>query len=490
MKRRKFRKDITEKLTEYVVGLRFNRIPPEVSEKTKHCVLDLLGIMVRARYEAESSEVVISAVRSLGMNSGKCTAVCNTETFASHYAALINATLGHSMDFDDSHLRGSLQPGAVIIPAALALAESAGVDGKTLITGIVAGYDVGCKIGIALNPRAHYDRGFHPAATAGVFAATAAGANILGSNSNILKNAFGINGSQAAGSMQFLENGSWNKRIQVGFAAHNAIYSLAMAKHGVMGAACPLEGDLGFFHAYSDNADPEKVLQGLGQQFEIEQTALKPYPSSRFTHSAIDLIIQLVENENIAPDEIVEISIGLASKGVDIVGLPPERKRRPQSVVDAQFSMHFTCAVAAAYRRLTWADYDKIWDPEIIKLMDRINVVHDPLAEVEYPDKLAVNLTIRARNQIFHRFIDIAKGEPEKPLTWDEVVSKFNELSEVGIDEKRRSQIVDKVTNMDKLRNVKDLMALLRSKRLKTAKKSLNSKDNEHCKARIKENVF
>jgi 2-methylcitrate dehydratase PrpD len=459
----KMKNNITEQLAKYVVDLKFNMLPNEVLEQAKHCLLDLLGIMVRARFDAESSEPVIRSVKTLGGSTGKCTAVCNAENFAPHYAALINGTLGHSLDFDDTHRRASLHPGSAIIPAALAIAESEGADGKTLITGMVAGYDVGCKISMALTPKNHYDRGFHPSATTGVFGATAAGASILGLNSKTLENAFGINGSQAAGSLQFLHNGAWNKRIHVGLAAHNAIYSLVMAQNEVIGASHPLEGEAGFFHGYSDGAEPEKVLSGLGEVFEIQQTALKPYPSCRFTHSPIELIIQIVKSENLAADEIEEISIGLASKAIDIVGAPQERKRRPKSTVDAQFSVHFTAAVAAAHRQLVWTDYDKISDPEIIKLMDRIHVVNDMKAEAEYPDNLACNLTLKAKGKTYNLYSNIAKGEPENPHTWDEVVLKFNLLSEVGLDENRRSQIVDYVANLETLGNVKDLMILLRT---------------------------
>ncbi len=453
---------ITGRLADYVVGLSYNRLPPEVVEKTKHCLLDLMGIMVRARFDAESSEPVTDAVKELGGAAGKCTAVGNKETFTPHHAALLNGTYAHSLDFDDTHRRGSLHPGAAIIPGALAVAEASGADGKALITGIVAGYDVGCKLSIAARPKVHYDRGFHPTATTGVFGATAAGASILKFSSSTLQNAFGLNGSQAAGSMQFLENGAWNKRVHVGLAAHNAIYSLTMAQKGVIGSSNAIEGEAGFLHAYTDGADPQEVLKDLGEQFEIYHTALKPYPCCRFTHGPIDLILEIVNEEDIKADEIEEIVIGLQTKGIDITGAPADRKRRPQSVVDGQFSMHFTGAVAAAYRRMVWADYDKLFDPEIVRLMDRINVVHDPMVEAKYPDKFAGSVTIKARGQVFYGFTDLAKGEPEKPLTWEEVVDKFNDLSAVGLNESRRNQIVERVANLETMANIRDLMALFR----------------------------
>ena len=453
---------ITERLADHAIGLKFDSIPTEVVEKTKHHLLDLLGIMVRAKFDAESSEPVTAAVRELGGAAGSCTAVGNSETFTPAHAALINGIYAHSLDFDDTHRRASLHPGTTVIPTALALAESTNADGKTLTTAIVAGYDITCKVSIAAKPKIHYDRGFHPTATTGVFGSTAAGSVILKLDRETLQNAFGINGSQVAGSMQFLENGAWNKRLHVGFAAHNAILSLVMAQKGAVGASHPIEGFAGFFHAYSDGANPELAIQDLGHVFEVSNTALKPYPSCRFSHSAIDLIIEIVEEEDIRGEDIEEMTVGLPAKGMDLVGIPADRKRRPQSVVDGQFSMHFTGAIAAAHRRMTWADYGKLSDPEIVRIMDRMHAIEDPEAEAVYPDSLAGSVTIKAKGKDIRRFCEISKGEPEKPLSWEAVVSKFNDLAAIGLDQNRREQIIGCVANIEELSNVKDLMALLR----------------------------
>ena len=453
---------ITERLADHAIGLKFDSIPTEVVEKTKHHLLDLLGIMVRAKFDAESSEPVTAAVRELCGAGGKCTAIGNSETFTPAHAALINGIYAHSLDFDDTHRRASLHPGTTVIPTALALAESTNADGKTLTTAIVAGYDITCKVSIAAKPKIHYDRGFHPTATTGVFGSTAAGSVILKLDRETLQNAFGINGSQVAGSMQFLENGAWNKRLHVGFAAHNAILSLVMAQKGAVGASHPIEGFAGFFHAYSDGANPELAIQDLGHVFEVSNTALKPYPSCRFSHSAIDLIIEIVEEEDIRGEDIEEMTVGLPAKGMDLVGIPADRKRRPQSVVDGQFSMHFTGAIAAAHRRMTWADYGKLSDPEIVRIMDRMHAIEDPEAEAVYPDSLAGSVTIKAKGKDIRRFCEISKGEPEKPLAWEEVVTKFNDLAAIGLDQNRREQIIGCVANIEELSNVKDLMALLR----------------------------
>lgn len=450
--------EITARLADHAANLEYERLTLEVVEKAKQCILDVAGIAIRARFDAESSEPITVAVKELAGSGGKCTAIGNREDFPTQYAALLNGTYAHTLDFDDTHRRGSIHPGASIIPGALAVAEEAGASGKALIAGVVAGYDVTCRVSEAAGPRAHYDHGFHPTATAGTFGTTAAGARILGMSSLTLQDAFGLNGSQAAGSMQFLENGGWNKRVHPGLAAHNAVYALKFAQKGFIGASNPLEGPAGFFKSYSDAPEPERALLGLGEQYSIADTAFKPYPSCRFTHTPLDLILEMVHTEDISATDIEGITIGLAQKGIDIVGVPADRKRRPQSIVDGQFSMHFTAAVAAAHRRMTWDDYDKIKDPSIVSLMDRIEVVHDPACQAEYPDKFAGSVEIRARGERFSRFSALAKGEPENPLSWEEVVGKFHDLASVGFDRRRRDKIVEAIRGLESAADVREVM--------------------------------
>jgi len=383
------------------------------------------------------------------------------ERFSSQYAAFINGTYAHSLAFDDIHRHGYINPGCVVIPTALALGESTGVDGKTFIAAIVAGYDVSCLISEALIPKTHFDRGFHPTATAGVFGGTAAGAVILNFDSVSLHNAFGINGSQAAGSLQFLENGAWNMGFNAGFSAYNAVASLIMAQNGVLGASNPLEGRAGFLHSYSDHARPEIVMQKLRKEYQILNTALKPYPCSRFIHTPIDLIISIVTNENIWSEDIEEIIIGLPSKSIDMVAFPQDKKKNPVNVVDSQFSIYLTVAVAAAYRRFICEDFTRINEPVIKKLIEQITVVYDDAAETLYPEKLAARVIIKVRGKTYEKFDAIAKGEPEKPLSWSEITAKFNDLMPKNCSKQLKSKIVSKIRNLEDIKNVKELASLL-----------------------------
>ena len=163
---------ITRELAEFVAGLSYDALPVEVRERVKALALDLVGIAVRARNDAESTPAMVAAAGLLGMTGGTCTVIGDAAGYAPPGAAMLNGTLAHSLDFDDTHAPGSLHPSAPIVPAAFAAAEMTGSDGKAAIAAIVAGYEVQIRLSLALDPAAHYDRGFHPTATCGAFGAT------------------------------------------------------------------------------------------------------------------------------------------------------------------------------------------------------------------------------------------------------------------------------------------------------------------------------
>ncbi|MPZ92278.1 MAG: MmgE/PrpD family protein [Actinobacteria bacterium] len=422
-------KGITRRLSEYVTALRFEDIPAEAVDRTGRFVLDAVGIAFRASVDSDSTGSIRDGFVALARD-GKASVFGTELSLSPAHAAAINASLCHSLDFDDTHREGSVHPGASVVPTVLALAEEHGADGPQVITAIVAGYDVTCKLAMALDPQSHYDRGFHPTGTAGVFGATAAGASLLGLSAEELENAFGVNCSQAAGSMQFFDNGAWNKRIHPGLAAHNAILALEFAKRGFVGSSRAIEGDHGVLHAYSDTARAEVAVSGLGERFEILHTAIKPYPACRYAHAPLDAIIDLVEEHGLVPDDVESVVIGLPEAGVGLIGRPVERKRAPKNIVDGQFSMHFLAAVALTSRRMTWDEYDLIGDPGVDNLMQRTEVVPDDEASRAYPEQWLSSVEINTRGKRFAERRTGARGEPELFLEWDEIERKFDDLAE------------------------------------------------------------
>src|SRR5687767_8251819 len=312
----------TRELAEFVTRLSYDALPADVPERVKALALDLTGIMLRARHDAESTPAMLSAARLLGFTGGACTVVGDAAGYTPPGAAMLNGTLAHSLDFDDTHAPGSLHPSAPITPAAFAAAEMTGSDGKALIAAIVAGYEVQIRLSLALDPAAHYDRGFHPSATCGAFGAAAAAGRVLGLDSQGHANAFGIVLSMAAGSMQFLANGAWTKRSHVGHAAMCGLIAATLAREGYKGAAEPLEGKWGFLHGYAPASDGRKAIDGLNRRWETLNVAVKPYPSCRYGHAAIDGILALRAANDVRAGEIEAIEIGVSDAGWKIIGDP------------------------------------------------------------------------------------------------------------------------------------------------------------------------
>jgi len=450
---------ITRRLAEYAVNLGFADLPVATVEKTKQAILDLVGIAIRASVAGESSDVVRQVVDGLG-GAGSATAIGLGPRYAPHYAALLNGTFAHTLDFDDTHEGGSIHPGAPTIPAVLAIAEETRASGAGVLAAIVAGYDATVRIAEAADPAAHYDRGFHPTATCGTFGATAAVANVVHAKADVLENAFGINGSQAAGSLQFLENGAWNKRIHTGLTAHNAILAMRFAQAGAVGARHALEGRSGFFRGYTDGADPEHVVRTLGERFAIDETAFKPYPSCRYSHAAIDLIREIAAESNLRPEDVSAIRIGLPRKGLDLIGVPEDAKRAPQSIVDGQFSMFFLAAVALLHGRMTWNDYKLLGDEAVVRTIERIEVRLDPEIEARFPT-MAASVEIDTNGTTTRRINWTPKGEPDKPLSWEEVEAKFLSLASAVYDDAHCARIIETTRRLERIADVTELTSLL-----------------------------
>lgn len=442
---------VTKTLAEFAANLRFEDIPPTVVERTKLLVLDLVGIAVRARFDSDSTPATFAAVTALEMDGGSCSVFGDRGGYAPPAAALLNGALAHSLDFDDTHAPGSLHPGAPVVPAALAMAEKTGASGHDLIAGIVAGYEIICRLSMALVPADHYDRGFHPTATCGAFAATAAAGRVLGLTAEEMAHAFGIALSETAGSMQYLENGAWTKRFQVGNAAKNGVVAAAFAKAGYTGASHAIEGKYGFLNAYAPHAKPEIAVADLGKVWELAATAVKPYPACRMTHAAADAASDLRRLHNIDPKAIDRVVVGLSRKGIDLTGAPEAQKRNPQNVVDGQFSMHFVAAVALRQGSMGWDDYPvHLTNADTLDLTRKVSVVNDPDVEAEYPRNLAGKVTVHMRDgTTYDAFVRHPKGEPENFVTAAELRTKFATLVKPYLGEAGEAALFSAVMRLE-----------------------------------------
>jgi 2-methylcitrate dehydratase PrpD len=460
----------TETLARFAADLRISDVPDAVAERAKLLIFDTFGIMVRATHDAESTPSLLRAAARLGYEGGGISGAGLETSYTPPGAAMINGTLAHSLDFDDTHAGGSLHPSAPILPAALAAAEMAGVSGRDMLAAIIVGYEVQIHISLALGPTDHYRRGYHPSATCGAFGAAAAAGRLLGLDAKGMTRAFGIVLSQAAGSLQFLEDGAWTKRFQVGWAAQNGLVAATLAAEGFIGPTKALEGRAGFLSTYAPNPDPEKVVAGLGGDWETMNIAVKPYPSCRYSHAPLDALISLRAQNGINGDDVELVEVGVSKTGMILIGEPQASKQSPKTVVDGQFSMPFLAAVALRSGGMGWDDYDRhLKDPATLDLCRRITTAPDPKPEAEFPERLSGIVRIRTKYGNFEEFVRIPKGEPENFVSDLELRAKFDGLTTVTLSDARRNALSTALLSLEKVTDVGALMALTRSNRTAVA---------------------
>ena len=454
---------ITRTIAEFAAAISHESVPAETIERTQMFVMDNVGIMLRAKHDAESTPALITGAMAMGLDGGSSVAIGDRRGFTPPGAALINGTLAHSLDFDDTHAASSLHPSAPIVPAALAAAEMAGADGEELIPAIIAGYEIQIRLSLALDPSDHYDRGFHPTVTCGVFGAAAAAGRIFCLDAEQMELAFGIALSQAAGSMQFLVDGSWMKRYHVGHAAMCGLMAATFAKEGYRGVEDAFEGRAGFFHAYAPDPDPAKAIEGLGEVWETMAIGVKPYPSCRYSHAALDALIELRAANDINPDDIEAVDIGLPETGWKIIGDPEADKHNPQGVVDGQFSMAFCAAVALREGGLGWDDYaHHIGNAKTLDLCRRVRAAPDPQAEAEFPANLSGVAKVTTKSGVFEAFVAIPKGEPDNFLSANELRAKFDTLVSPYLPALRVDELATRLLDLPNESDISQVLRLTR----------------------------
>ena len=450
--------NMTEKFANFCEELRYEDLPHDVIKRTKLLILDTVGIIIRARHDAESTSSLVSAIERLEMSNGSCQVFSDNKSYSPSAAALLNGTLAHSLDFDDTHAEASLHSSAPILAAALAAAEMNKSSGQQLITACVVGYEIQIRLGLAGGSSAHYKKGFHPSATCGIFGAAAAAGYLMGLNKDQYISAFGIALSQSAGSMQFLTDGAWTKRSHVGQAAQNGLSCAIMAAEGFKGPSKAFEGQWGYFHSYASGGDMEKAIDGLGKKFETLNLGVKPYPSCRYSHAAIDGIIELKNELGFSTAELDDIDIGLSETALNIIGYPLSDKQNPKSVVDGQFSMPFCAAVTVKSGGLKWDDYkNHLNDSDTLSLCNKIKVSPDKDAEECCPEYMSAKVKVVVKGKKYEKFVKIPKGEPENFMEDSEFILKFRSLTEPYLSNEKIDQLTGSMLKLDQSNNINSI---------------------------------
>jgi len=354
-------------------------------------------------------------------------------------AAFANAACAHALDMDDGHRYAALHPGTVVIPAAIAAAEHAGASSRDLITGIVCGYEVMIRVGMAINPSS-LGRGFHSTGTAGPFGACGAAASILDLGHDEIVGAFGMAGLQGSGLLQVNHDegpGGEAKALNAARAASAGYVACEMARRGARGPAKIFEGKDGFLQAFADKTKPELLTAGLGEHFETVNSYVKFYASGRHSHACIDAALEAFAAADIGIEDIASIEVATYATAIRFTGITDVR-----SPAAARFSIAYSIALALATGdagpdAFTQANVD---EPRIQALAASIRVTANERWEAAYPSQRGATVRIRDRAGREHvAEAELAKGEPERPATRDDILAKFmrNASPQIGKDAAR-----------------------------------------------------
>jgi len=408
--------------------------PPPIADLVAQRLTDTIAVALAAGDEAPVR--IVRSVAAAEGGPGAATVLGSGERLSPSAAALVNGTMAHALDFDDTHLPSILHPSASVVPAALAVAQTTRSSGAEVVAALAAGLEITCRLGMAAYDSGRrnsifFENGFHATSICGTLGAAAAASLLLGGGPGILAHALGIAASMGAGLLEANRTGGAVKRTHCGWAAHAGVVAARLAAAGLTGPPTVLEGRFGFFRAYTGGfLDHDALVGGLGDRWAAERIFTKPYPTNHFTHAGIDAAIAL-RSAGLAVSEVVGMELGVAGPTLRTIAEPAEDKARPTTGYHARFSGPFTVATAlvgGGGLGVSSEDFDdrSVHDPERLRLAALVRCHEDEEASAGFPDDFPGVLTVRLRDGTVaeHRVVH-TRGGPDRPLSRAELAAKF-----------------------------------------------------------------
>src|SRR5687768_11182393 len=457
---------LTQEVASYVAHTRFQDIPKDVVHLARGFILDGLGVALAGSTD-ECSRIVPRHIRHAA-GRGESSILGTALSAPAPKAALANGVSGHAMDYDDTQLSTSKEavygllthPTTPVLAAVLAAGEKQKISGADLLLAYIVGVEVECRIADSINPR-HYQSGFHSTATMGGLGAVMAVGKILRLRENVLVQALGICASMAAG---LRENfGTMTKPLHAGRAAENGVTAALLAQSGFTAATNILEAQRGFYHAMAGGYDESKIAGRLGRPYFMEEPgiSIKPYPSGSLSHPAQDLILDLVKAHDLHASDIESIEVGTNSNVPNALIYP-----MPKTALEAKFSIPFCMAIAVLERKAGIAQFvdSKVRQKRVVELMKRVSIYVDDELEALGYDQVRSRIRIRLKNdQMIEGRYDVARGHPEKPMSWSELCEKFRDCASLVLSDDAAEQIIELVGRLEQLNNLRPLMRALAS---------------------------
>jgi len=466
---------LTQEVAEFVARTRYRDVPAEIVQSARGFILDGLGVALAGSTD-ECSRIIQAHIRQMN-GKGESSIIGTALSAPAAKAALANGVAGHAMDYDDTQLSTSKQavygllthPTTPVLAAVLAVGEKQRVTGEQFVLAYLLGVEVECRIADAIHPR-HYQDGFHSTATMGGLGAAMAVGKILGLNETELARALGIAASMASG---LRENfGTMTKPLHAGRAAENGVNAGLLARDGFTAAANILEARRGFFNAMAGGFDETKIAGRLGAPYFMKEPgiSIKPYPSGSLSHPAQDLILDLITQHDLRAEDIDHIDVGTNSNVPNALIYP-----LPKTALEGKFSIPFCMAIAVVERKAGIAQFQdrKVRDKKVVELMKRVTLyIDDELEKLGY-DQVRSRIRIRLKSgRVIEARNDVARGHPEKPMSWAELSGKFRDCASLVLADKDAETAIELVEGIEDMKSIAPLIHALTGGRAKKARKT------------------
>jgi 2-methylcitrate dehydratase PrpD len=444
---------ISERLADFTAALSLGAVPDSVVLRAKHLLLDAVGCAFAAREEAFAKRIAASVAKLAG--EGPRGVVGMAHRLALRDAAVVNGMLMHGLDYDDTHAAGVLHLTVSTFPAALGTAAHVGASGAELLVAYIAGVETGARIASVVKGGFH-QVGFHPTGVVGAFAASLVAGRLMKLSHARLVGAQGIALSLASGNLQFLEDGSWTKRIHPGWAAACGITAASLAGDDIPAPREAYEGRFGLYRSHLPPAelaacDFSLATAGLGSAWEIDNVAVKPFPACHLLHGCADAAIAL-HRAGVDPERVRSVRALVPDGVVKAVCEPVAAKRRPKTDYEAKFSLPYAVASGLVRGRLGLAELlpEALVEPRIQRLMDKVEYAVDP--ESTFPKHYSgeVQVTLDDGRTLRNR-VAVNRGNPERPLTNADIEAKYFENCALTLTDAAARRIRDLVLGLDSL---------------------------------------
>lgn len=416
---------VTTRLTELLAGVDYGTLTPAARHAAKRVLLDANGVMLAASGMARETGAFVALAQTMG--TGPCS-VLGTEVSASPaMAALANGAMAHALDYEDAFDLAPGHPNASLVPALLALAQWRGAsDGRCFIAALAAGCELACRMGLALGRKMEEGGWYPPPILAGYGAALGA-AHLLGLAPRAMADALSLTLCQVTmpGEIKHCAR-TVIRAVREAFPAQAAVNSALLAQHALAGFEEPLEGVAGFYSLYAGGRfDPEILLAPVGGAMWIEELTFKPWPSCRGTHPFIEMALELRERHGFEPDEVAAVYVGVGPMQRMLVE-PVERKRAPETAIDAKFSVPFCLATVLAGGAVDLDAFSEaaLRDPTVLALARKVRCEQAAGSERWRGDAGELAIELADGRRVGSRLAQ-ARGAPGNPLSDEELIDKF-----------------------------------------------------------------